>query len=90
MDHSQRVVNPSSSHNGVNPNAVSAALTNGNSKPSSSNKKKAYRRQDSTASGGSRSRSATKELALFFPGEDELCDSKPVLRDIVYNADEEL
>ena len=34
--------------------------------------------------------SAHKELALFFAGEDELVSWKPVLQEVVYNAEEEL
>ena len=33
---------------------------------------------------------AAKELALFFPGEDELCERAPVTRNTIYNAEEEL
>ncbi len=68
VDHSQRVVNPQPasvriSDNAVTPSGVEAALDK-------KQKKKAYRRSDSAASGGSRSRSATKELAL--PPDDSL------------------
>lgn len=34
--------------------------------------------------------SAQKELGLFFPEAEELCERAPVTRDIVYNAAEEL
>lgn len=53
--------------NGVNAAEVSEALTNGK------NKKKAYRRSDSTNSvGGARSRGHTKELALL-PDDSLMC-----------------
>ncbi len=63
VDHSQRVVNPPSVQ-------INDAATNG-TKAKKAAKNKAYRRSDSAASsGGTRSRSATKELAL--PPDDSL------------------
>jgi len=62
IDHSQRVVNPPKPSVQVSDDNKST----GGKKP----KNKAYRRTDSSASGGSRSRSATKELAL--PPDDSL------------------
>jgi len=55
--------------NGVNPKDVADALTSGGK----GNKKKAYRRSDSTNSvGGARSRGHTKELALL-PDDSLMC-----------------
>ena len=70
IDHSQRVVNPpkKAPSGGVNAAALDDALSTADSPKKK--KMKAYRRSDSTASGGSRSRSATKELAL--PPDDSL------------------
>lgn len=72
VDHSQRVVNPQPSgvrisSDAITPSNVEAALTGEKKK-----KMKAYRRSDSSASSGSRSRSTTKELALL-PDDSLMC-----------------
>ena len=75
MDHSQRVVNPTPTVKIQEPPAATGSAKDAaeallGKKP----KQKAYRRSDST--GGNRSRSTTKELAL--PPDDSLYECRSI------------